>query len=156
MTTSSTLLNQIVEEFTKRPSPVSAQSATEKGSTYLTRVQQRAYRDVQRKSQKVPDVPESYSKKLASARWSKLTIMSLLARKCSESGSLVFTYSKTLEVSAASEVILSVGNFKTCDPPHQQLYVLFGVEDRKLQLDFAPWSGKWTFNYRRLFSVILK
>ena len=68
-----------------------------------------------------------------------------------ENGIVVFTTNENLKMLGECKNVLADGTFKSCPPPFEQLYVLFGNGDRTVPLVFGLLSGKSTFIYQKFF-----
>ena len=106
------------------------------------------------RAKKLPQIPNHYRDLEIPERW-KFTFSRkrFLLKNDRENGIVIFATSKALRFLASCETILSDGTFKLCPPPFEQLYVIFGANERKIPLVFSFLSGKSTFIYRKMFDI---
>ena len=68
-----------------------------------------------------------------------------------QNGIVILATSRPLPFLASGEIILSGGTFKSCPHPFEQSYVIFGANERKIQLVIPVPSGKFTFIHSKMY-----
>ena len=112
------------------------------------------------RAKKLPQIPNHYRDLEIPERW-KFTFSRkrFLLKNDRENGMVIFATSKALRFLASCETILSDGTFKSCPPPFEQLYVIFGANERKIPLVFhfsAENQPSYTAKCSTLFSEKFK
>ena len=105
---------------------------------------------------KLPQIPNHYRDLDIPERWKFTFSRKRLLKNDRENGIVIFVTSKSLRFLASCETILSDGTFKSCPPPFEKIYVIFGANERKIPLVFSFLSGKSTVIYRKMFDNIFR
>ena len=105
----------------------------------------------------MPPIPRTFRNLQIRGSWKKTLSgeLFLLKNDC-ENGIVIFTTNENLKMLGECKNVLADGTFKSCPPPFEQLYALFGNGDRTVPLVFGLLSGKSTFIYRKFFRTIFR
>ena len=140
------LLRNIYDNVLESSTTVAPEYKSLKSSLYRTR------------KKFVPPIPTTMSEVSITGKW-RLTLTKkrfLLAHDI-DAGVTIFASDENLTLLFNSEALLSDGTFKSCPPPYEQLYVLYGIyKDRCLPLVFGLLSGKSACQYRKFFQIVGK